>query len=243
MTTFDIKTPIQERFTRPGGTRGEVGALGKGVKSALSLLAPIALADMPNPIAGIASDNDQLMASTASSLTPRTLTLGASGAASAAGVLTRDNVENLAIAARQINFLTGGTAAQQYDTAIITGKNAYGARCREVVTLAKTATSVLSKNYFSLITKIELTAGTGSAATLAISVGNTAGLPAPAKKRGSAFLVFAEWVDGAVAGVAGVVAEVAAVPNVAPVYYSYTPNTAFNGVHDYALFYEFDPDA
>ncbi len=240
---FNINTPVQERFTLPGGVRGEIGALGKSVRDALSFLGPIALADFVNPLAGVATANASIMLATASSMAPRQLYPGAAGAAAAAGSLRRVALDSLATGgARRLNFLTGGTAAQQYHTATIWGKDAYGKKIREVVTLALTAASVLSKNYWSAVRRIDLTGGTGAAATLAISMSNDAALPAPARVRGaSAILVLADWLDGASAP--GTIAVVAAVANVSPVYYSYTPSSAFDGARDFGVFYEFDPTA
>ena len=82
---FNINTPVQERFTLPGGVRGEIGALGKSVRDALNFLGPIALADFVNPLAGVATANASIMLATASSTAPRQLYPGPAGAAAACG--------------------------------------------------------------------------------------------------------------------------------------------------------------
>ncbi len=138
---------------------------------------------------------------------------------------------------RQLVFTTaGGTAADAPANVVITGTDAQGKTISETLALAQTATTATSVNAYSSVTSLVYPAADGTGATIAVSFGAAIGLKRPLKNRmGAAMPLLHEFMDGSVP-TAGAVSAVA---TVGP-YGAYTPNTAANGVHDYAIFYEFD---
>lgn len=192
---FSGERAANPNLVTPGksGLAGEIGDLRADIARILSPLAAIAVEEYTNPLAA-ASNN--MMAATASVTTAVTLLPATSPAT---GVLTRATITNLAAAPRQLVFTTAGsTAAHQPATATIVGKDLNGLPLTEVRNLLQTAGAVISRNFFTDVTSITLSAGDGTGATLAIGLGSKIGLRKPIKTRAGLTTAIKEIAVGAV---------------------------------------------
>lgn len=202
----------------PGGVSGEVGDLRRDLKAEFAPLVALTVDEFTNPAAAGAAD---LEAATATTVAPRTVTSFLAG-----------GVAKLAAFPRNITFTTaGGTAADAPATATITGTDPRGKAQTETVNLAQTATIATGTKPFKTVTSIAYSAADGTGATVSIGVGAGLGLGMPPKARSSAVpLAVREMVDGALV-----------TNGVLNANGLYTPNTAPDGAHDYAVYYEYDP--
>lgn len=191
---FSKAKAVNESLVAPGkaGVAGEVGDLRRDVLDTLAPLAAFTVEEFTN---ALAAATNNLMAATASVATARTLSPAATPAT---GVLTQATLDNLAAAPRQIQFTTAGsTPAHQPATATIIGKDERGKPQTEVVALPQTAATFLSAFFYSDITRIELAAGDGTGATLALGLGSKIGLSQKLRKRAGLAAVLMEIYDGA----------------------------------------------
>jgi hypothetical protein len=198
-----------------------------GLAKYLSKQVPIDCYEMTNPVAANAAG---LHAATASSVAVQVL-------------LTSDliagGVAALLAFPRNVTFTTaGGTAADAPATATIVGTDIDGNALTEVVNLAQTATIANGVKAFRTITSITYAAGDGAGATIAVGFGAVFGFPTKVQARASGIGVVAERTDGTVP-----TAGTFATPTTSPPYGSFAPNTAPDGAHDYAIFYERDVSA
>jgi len=138
---------------------------------------------------------------------------------------------------RQIVFTTAGTTPSDAPaTVLITGHDAQGKPQTETVTLAQTGTTATSTKFFASITSLAFAAGDGTGATISVGfVDTTIGLSRPVKTRAGNTSLIKEIYDANVVTNGALTAAASALP-----YGSYTPNGAPNGVHDYAIYYEYD---
>lgn len=138
---------------------------------------------------------------------------------------------------RRVRFATaGGTPADAPATATITGKDVDGNALTETVNLAQTATTADSAKFFGDITSIAMPAADGTGATISVGYSPAVGLPFMPKVVTGGVVPVREIMDGAPVATAGTfVTPAAGAP-----YGGYTPNTAFDGAHDYALYIERD---
>jgi hypothetical protein len=225
---FANKGPVQARFMRPGGVRGEVQDLRNDVGAELSPLAAITVAEFVDAILGSAT---ALLIATATVAAEVTL-LPAD--------LTTATLDDMANNPRQLVFTTaGGTPADAPATALVKGKDPRGLPVEETVTLAQTAAAVTTNNFFSEIDSIKYAAADGTGATVAVGIGDKLGLAySPKTFTASGQVILAELEDNAAAGVAGTFVSAGATD--LP-YGSYTPNSALNGALDFVAVYVFDP--
>jgi hypothetical protein len=217
--------PANPAFMKPGGKRGEILKLRQDCERALQPAAAITVEEFTNPAAGGAA---VLKIATATVASPVTVL---------AAALLAPGLAILAAQPRNITFTTAGTtAADAPATALITGTDVNDAAQTETVTLAQTATIATGVKLFKTITSIVYPAADGTGATVAIGIGDAMGLSKTVKSRAGGVTIVREVVDGALV-VTGALASASA----APPYGSYTPATAPNGTHDYAVYYEYDP--
>jgi hypothetical protein len=197
---------------------GELKDLRDDVKAEFAPLAAITVDEFTNPAAAGAAD---LEAATATTVAPRTVTSFLAG-----------GLAKLVAFPRNITFTTaGGTAADAPATATITGTDPRGRAQTETVTIAQTATIATGVKPFKTVTSIAYAAADGTGATVSIGIGAGLGLGMPPKARAGAVpLAIREMVDG------GLVTTGALNANGL-----YTPATAPDGAHDYAVYYEYDP--
>lgn len=224
---FDERAQQARFIEGKRGVAGEVDDLRRDVAKNLQPLAPLTVAEYVNAIA----------------VSVTALRIAAPSAAAAAAILpaalTAATLTNMAANPRQVTFTTAGaTPAHQHVSATVSGTDAQGKSISETITLAQTAAAVTTNNCFAAITSIELTAGTGTGATLAIGVGAKLGLKyAPKARTGGLVVVAAEFEDTAAVSAAGAIA-VAGVNDLP--YGTYTPDTVLDATTDFTVMYEFD---
>lgn len=209
-----------------GGLPGEVGDLRRDIEKTFVPLLASTVQEFTNPILGTASS---LLAAAATVAAPVTVL---------ASALTGATLANMLGNPRQVMFTTAGTTPSDAPaTATVTGKDPRGLPQVEAVAVAQTADSVLTTKFFSDVESISYSAGDGTDATVAIGVGAKLGLFYAPKARAGGALVLGE-VSAGVTPTAGVVVPAGAsdLP-----YGSYTPNSALNGILDFAIAYEYDP--
>lgn len=141
---------------------------------------------------------------------------------------------------RALIFTTSGvTPAHAPANAVISGTDAQGKAITETLALAQSATSVTSANFYKSISSIAYPAADGVAALIAITFGAPVGLSRTPKSRAGMLAPVKEIMDGSVPTAGSLTAPTTANKP----YGCYTPNTAPDGTHDYAIYYEYDPAA
>lgn len=216
---FSTKGPQKPHLVQgKKGVAGEVDDLRRDVLAELEPLAAIAVEEFTNPAAGA---TDSLEAATATQTTARTVTTF-----EAAGLAA------LAAHPRNVNITTAGsTPADAPASAVVTGTYK-GAVQTETLVVPQTAATVTGTKPFDGLTSVVYAAGDGTDATNAIGIGNGIGVTKTPKARAGGVAIVREVVDGALV-----------VNGVLTAAQLYTPNTAPNGAHDYAVYYEYDPAA
>lgn len=139
--------------------------------------------------------------------------------------------DELAANPRNLTFTTAGnTPADAPANAVITGFDAAGNPQTETVNLAQTATIASGVKAWSKITSVAYPIGQGTDATVSIGYGLVLGLKKTPKSRAGAALPIREIVDGGLVTTGAMSATNK----------TYTPATAPDGAHDYAVYYEYD---
>lgn len=197
-----------------GGISAEVNDLRNDVLATMAPLAAICVDEYAAPVAaGVAL----LLAATASTVAIQTQKTFLAGGIAA-----------LLAAPRNITLTTAGTAADAPATAVVTGTYR-GKPQSETITVAQTAATATGLKPFSTITSVVYAAGDGAGATVAVGIGAGLGLGAIPKSRAGLVGIFREIVD------AGVVTTGAIT-----VTGLYTPATAPNAAHNYAVYFDSD---
>ncbi len=146
------------------------------------------------------------------------------------------NTRGLATRPSQLVFTTaGGTAADAPANVVITGKDVNGNVQSETLNLAQTATTATSVKYYASIDSLAFAAADGAGSTIAITYSVNVGLTRKVLLRTGAATLIRELMDGTAPTAGALIVPATAIPNGA-----YTPNTAGNDVHDYAIYYEYD---
>lgn len=138
---------------------------------------------------------------------------------------------------RNPSITTGGaTPAHAPATAVYSGEDINGDAISETLNLSQTAGTAYCVKCFAKVTSVALAAADGTGAILQFGFGPVIGLGSKIKTRAALTAPLKEVMDGAVVTTAGTFGSAAASPPNG----SYTPDTAPNGTHDYALYYERD---
>jgi hypothetical protein len=199
-----------------GGLAGEVADIRKDLDAELGPLAAITVDELTNLEAAGAAD---LEAATAVTVAPRTVTS-----------FLAPGLAKLATNPRNLSFTTaGGTPADAPATATITGTYR-GKAQSEVVNVPQTATIAMGTKPFSTVTSVVYSAAQGTDATVSIGVGTGAGTAKIPRSRGGGVNLIREVAVGSLV-----------TNGVLTVEGLYTPNTAFDGTRDYAVYYEYNP--
>lgn len=202
------------------GLSKEVADIRSDLNSALSPLAAITVDEFVTPAASGAA---LLLAATATVAAPVTVL--------AAGLIA-GGLTVLATLPRNITFTTAGvTPANVPLNAVITGTNRHGAAQTETVVLSTTAGIALGVKLFSSIVSVVYPAAGGTAATVAIGIGNALPLGEQPKVRAGLAAILREVAVGALVTTGTLDAT----------RFSYTPAAAANGTNSYAVYYEFIP--
>lgn len=140
---------------------------------------------------------------------------------------------------RALVFTTGGsTPGDAPANAVISGTDAQGKAISETLALAQTGTSVTSAYFYKSISSIVYPAADGTDATIAITFAAPLGLSRVPKARAGLTAPTREIYDGTVVTNGTFTAPT----TTNKPYGAYTPNTAADGAHDYAVYYEYLPD-
>lgn len=154
-------------------------------------------------------------------------------------VTSQLNAAGLAARPSQLVFTTAGvTASDAPANVVITGRDINGNVLSETLSLAQTATTATSVGYYAAISTLAFAAADGTGATLAITFSANVGLSRKIMLRTGAATLIRELMDGTAPTAGALIVPATAIPNGA-----YTPNTAGNDVHDYAVYYEMDGTA
>lgn len=205
-----------------GGVMAEVVDLRKDVADALAPVSAITVDDYA--IAPATAAAAGLKAATATVAAPVTVLKAA---------LLAPGLAALATYGRNVTFTTAGvTAADAPATALITGIGMDGKVLTETVTLAQTATIANGVKVFKDVTKIDYPAADGTGATIAIGFGPVLGLSKLPIARGGGAVAIREIIDGALVTTGAISATNR----------SFTPATAPDASHKYAVYYEYDPN-
>ena len=203
-----------------GGLSGEINELRNDLLSELSTAAAIMIEEFTNPATAAAA---ALLAATATSVAVQSYT---------EAQLLAGGKTALADVPRNVTFTTaGGVPADAPATATIVGFDGEGKAQSEVVNVGQSATTVAGVKGWSRITSITYSAGDGAGATVSIGFGVVIGLRRTPKSRAGAALPVREIVDGAFVTTGAM----------SSANKTYTPATAPDGAHDYAIYYEWDP--
>lgn len=178
-----------------------------------------------------AASNTSLLAATPTVATPVTVTKAE---------LLAGGLSALAAYPRRLSFTTGGgTAADAPASVTVKGKDASGQEITETVNLGQTATTVNTTAFFAdLDTDEALTypAADGTGATVSVGITSAIGFTAKPRLVNGAVAAIAEWTDGVPSGTRGTyITPVSGAP-----FGGVTFNTAPNGTHDYAIWFERD---
>jgi len=216
---FSNQSTVIPHLTAGHGVPKEVGDLRADVGRTLAPMAAITVEEFTNSAAGGAA---VLKAATATTVAPATVL---------AAALLAPGIAILAAQPRNITFTTAGaTPADAPATALITGTRS-GVAQTETVTLAQTATVAVGVKLFSTITSIVYAAADGTAATVAIGIGDALPLTKTPKARAGLTASIQEIAVGVV-----VTTGTLSAANK-----SYTPAASPDGVKDYAVYYAYDP--
>ena len=211
----------------PHLSKNEIADLRDDVNTTLAPMAAITVEEFTNPAA--ASTNAILLAK-ASTIATQSYAAAALDGAKGAGVMSPP---------RNITVTTAGvTPADAPATATITGVDVNGAVISESISVPQAATTAVGNKAFAKVTSIALTAGDGTNATVAVGFGSKVGLSKKIKSRAGAAVLVREVVDGALVTTGTMADAATGLPNG-----TYSPATAPDGAHDYAIYYEYDPTA
>lgn len=223
-----INKPVQERFIRPGGARGEVGDLRRDLRS-VEFLAAMTVQQWNAPLAGGVAT---LLA--AAVTVAEVVELGPDDLLAPALADMADDTP------RQVTFTTSGsTPADAPANAVVTGRTVNGDTFTETVALAQTAATVLSTYFYGDIESIVFEAADGTDASVSIGTSAAIGLAGHLQSRAGAAAIMMEIEDGSVKGPDALAGTYALPPSALP-NGSYAPGVAADGVKDYAIYYEFD---
>jgi hypothetical protein len=216
---FGSKAPVLPHLTAgPGGISGEVADLRRDVEEAFVTIEGAGMGSVVKKVftdpaaGGVAA----LEVATASQATARTVTS-----------FLAPGVAILAAYGRNVTITTGGTTpADAPASAVVTGTYK-GVAQTETLTVPQTAATVTGTKPFDTVTSVVYAAGEGTGATNSIGIGNGLGVTStPVAVAGGVTLVH-EVMDGTVPTAGTLTAGGL-----------YTPNTAPDGAHDYAVYYE-----
>jgi len=204
----------------PHLSKNELADLRADVARTLLPMAAITVEEYTNPATAAAAG---LRVATAPTLAVQTL---------AASDLLAPGVAALLAYGRNVTFTTAGaTPASAPADAVVTGTGMDDEVVTETITVPQTATISAGSKIFKTITSIDFPVSQGIDCTVAIGFGVILGVLKTPKSRAGAALPVREIVDGGL-----VVTGAMSATNK-----SYTPATAPDGAHDYAIYYEYDP--
>lgn len=200
------------------GVPGEVNDLRLDIARVLGNLAAISVDEFTNPAAGGAA---ALEAATACTLLGRLVTS-----------FLAPGVAILAAYGRNVTITTAGTTPTNGPaSAVVTGTYKGVAQTETIAGLNGGAATYAGVKPFDTVTSVQYATALDVDATNSIGIGNGLGVGLTPKARAGATVLVREVVDGALVTTGALTAEKL-----------YTPATAPNGTHDYAVYYEYSPE-
>lgn len=221
-TLFNDQAPAVPHLVQGGGgVSGEIADLRRDLKASLNKLAPMTVDEFTNPVA---ASTNAIKTAVATVATPVSYTGAALNGTLGSGTMPIPRNVTATVA--------GGTPAHAPATATFTGL--YNGKTQtDTINLNQAGGTVAGTKPFDKVTQISMPAGDGVDATVAFGFGTGLGVELKPKARaGGAILVVADAMDGSILTTGAL--------NVNGLY---TPATAPDGAHDYAVWYEFDPTA
>lgn len=205
---------------------GELADLRSDVKKQLAPLAAFTVEEFTNPVAASANG---IKTSVATSTSAQSYTGSALNGAVGGGVMSPP---------RNVTVSATDSSASYAGSVTFTGVDINGHAITEAVAITNNATAVGAKA-FAKVTKIDVPAQVDTSGALTFGFGVKMGLAKKIMARaGLAAFLLKEVYDGAVVTNGTVVGAATGLPNG-----TYAGNTAPNGAHDYAIYYEYDPTA
>lgn len=201
-----------------GGVAAAVSALRGDLVTALRPLGAITVEEWTNPVA---ADDNAIKTSIATAATEQTYTGSALNGIVGTAVMSP---------ARNITVTTTDDAGTWDGVITVYGLDANGFVQTEEITLANN-TVIAGVKAFKKVTKLVVDAQNNTDGAFIVGFGDLIGLTKKPKARAGLACILKEIYDG------GVVTNGALDATNA----TYAPNTAPNGAHDYAVYYEFDP--
>ncbi len=221
-TLFNKSKPQKTNLVAPGSDLGgEIFDLRADLKTIFNSLAPITVDEFTNPPV---ADVDAIKTAFTSVASPVTYSGAQLNGVVGAGTMAIP---------RNITVTTGagGTPADVPANLTVTGTYK-GKPQSEVIAISQTAATVAGTKPFDKVTSLALDAGQGTGGTLEVGFGAALGMSFKPKARGGGTLLVREIAVGALVTNGAITALGL-----------YTPNGAPNGTNDYAIYYEYDPDA
>lgn len=201
-----------------GGVAAAVSTLRSDLTGALRPLAAFTVEEFTNPAV---ADVDAIKTSIASSDSEKTYTGTALNGIVGTAVMSPP---------RNVTVTLSDSAATWQGKATVYGLDARGSVVSEELTLANN-TTVAGVKAFKKVTKIVVDAQVNTSGTLSFGFGALIGLAKVPVARAGLAVAIKEIYDGGVVTNGTISATNA----------TYAPNTAPNGTHDYAIYYEYDP--
>jgi hypothetical protein len=224
---FSSKGPLKAHLVNgPGGQAAEINKLRTDIMAESGQMSVMVVMEGTNVPAAAVNSIKLAVASSASAVVYQSTALdGAIGQ----GILDP---------ARPLSITTAGaTPADAPATALVHGFDAQGKGVTETITVPQVAATQDGAVCFRQVTRIDLPAGQGVAATMAFGIASTLGVPRKVKSRTGLQEIQRELMDGALID-PPTGALTTAVTN--PPYGGYIPVAPPNGAHDYAIYYEGD---
>jgi hypothetical protein len=202
---------------------GELADLREDVKNTFAPMAAITVEEFTNPPA---ADTDAFKTSIATS----------TSAQSYSGAALNGVVGGAALSPpRNVTVTASDSSASYAGSVTFTGVDINGKAISEAVAISNNATAVGAKA-FAKVTKIDVPAQVDTSGALQFGFGVKMGLGKKIVSRAGLVGAVREIAVGAVVTNGTFVAAATGLPNG-----TYAPNTAQDGVRDYAVYYEYDP--
>lgn len=215
---FSKKSTLKPHLTAMGGLGGEINDLRQDVNNEMKAMVALTVDEFTD---GVAASANAIKTAIATVAAPTTYVVADLNGTTGAAVM---------VPPRNITITTaGGTAADAPATATING-TFRGKAQTDTITVAQTATIATGVKPFDKVTSIVLPAADGTGATLAFGFGLGYGTGKTPKSRAGGVVLVREQIDGALVTTGAITANSL-----------YTPATAPDGAHDWAIFYEYDP--
>lgn len=236
---FSDQSALKPHLVQPGpGVAGEVADLRGDVGRTVAGLCALTVDEYTNaPV----DDANALMLQFAP---PEVATTYRASAGDFDGVLADGIIDVASAGPRRLRFTTAGvTPGDAPATCTVVGKDGAGRALTETVTLAQTATTADSVNYFAEVDELRFAAADGPDSLMEVGFAGPLGLRQKIVSRAGVLHAIEE-IDPVAVGsplVGGAITATFVDAATDPPFGSVAPTTAVDGSRDYAYVYEYDP--